>query len=160
MHVAWCLNKAYKIICLNSTTKKQLIDIGVLWENFDKYEELQALPNFTYINNADYADYPDLYNQIDTFISASFLEGGPVPLLESMLANFFPVVSNTGFCTDIIKHGENGFLFDPNTNHDEVINLIRQADTIETNTRETVLQYSWENCSKKIDALFTESLNL
>ena len=214
-HISWCLNKAHKVICLNSITKTQLIEIGiredkievihiasspkkfyahkrnsgavgfccayserknpkliyniikhmpekhfyiigVLWEQFDKYKELSSFTNFTYINNADYADYPNLYNKIDTFISASFLEGGPVPLLEAMLSNCFPIASKTGFCNDIINHGINGFLFDTNTNYQEVITLINQADSIQTNIRETVLAYSWENCSQKIDGLFLE----
>jgi glycosyltransferase involved in cell wall biosynthesis len=212
-HICWCLNKADKVICLNSTTKKQLIEIGVkpikievihiasspnmfyehernsgavgfccayserknpelifniiknmpekqfyiigvLWENFEKFIDLTNLSNFTYINNADYSEYPNLYNKIDTFISASFLEGGPVPLLEAMFSNCFPIASKTGFCEDIIKHGSNGFLFETNARAEEVIQLIKQADNINTNTRESVLPYSWENCSKRIDELF------
>ena len=139
---------------IKNMPEKHFYIIGVLWENFDKYNELNSFKNFTYINNADYAEYPNLYNKIDTFISASFLEGGPVPLLEAMLSNCFPIVSKTGFCNDIIDHGVNGFLFDPHTNYKEVIKLIKQADLIHTNTRETVLEYSWENCSQKIDGLF------
>ena len=212
-HVAYCLKKAHRVICLNSTTKKELIAIGieaekievihiasnpdtfyshernsgsvgfccaysdrknpelifniiknmpekhfyiigVLWEKFDKFDTLISLKNFTYIKDANYEEYPNLYNKIDTFISASFLEGGPVPLLEAMLSNCFPIASKTGFCNDIIKHGENGFLFDPNTDSAEVIDLIKQADLIKTDTRATVLEHSWENCSKKIDNLF------
>lgn len=139
---------------IKNMPEKNFYIIGVLWENFDKYEELSSLANFTYINNADYAEYPKLYNKIDTFISASFLEGGPVPLLEAMLSNCFPIASKTGFCNDIIDHGVNGFLFDAHTNYEEVIEFIRQADLIQTNTRETVLEHSWGNCSQKIDSLF------
>lgn len=215
-HIAWCLNKADKVICLNSTTEKQLIEIGVnkskieiihiascpdtfyahtrnkgavgfccafsqrknpelifniiknmpekqfyligvLWENFDKFKELNSLSNFTYINNADYSEYPKLYNEIDTFISASFLEGGPVPLLEAMFSNCFPISSKTGFCTDIIEHGVNGFLFEAKTSATEVIELIKKADQMTTDTRKTVMPYSWKNCSLKIDELFLNS---
>lgn len=215
-HSAWCLNKADKVICLNTTTKKTLIEIGVEknkievmhiasdpeffykhernsgsvgfccafyerknpnlifniikempekhfyligkdWDEFDQYDELISLGNLTYINNADYSEYPELYNKIDTFITASFLEGGPVPLLEAMLSNCFPIASTTGFCTDIINHGENGFLFDPTTSAANVIELINKADQIKTDTRESVLEYSWKNCSLKIDSLFLNS---
>lgn len=216
-HIAWCLNLAHKVICLNSTTKQQLIAIGVKeslievlhiasspetfyfhernagavgfcsaysqrknpelvfeiiknmpekhfyiigvgWDKFDKYDALIKLPNFSYLEDEDYAEYPKLYNQIDTFISPSFLEGGPVPLLEAMFSNCFPIASNTGFCGDIIKHGENGFLFDPHTaDAAEVIDYIRKADKLKTNVRETVMPYSWQNCSLKLDALFQEN---
>ena len=54
--------------------------------------------------------YPDLYSKMDVFVSPSILEGGPVPILESMMSNCVPVASKTGFCPDIINHGQNGFL--------------------------------------------------
>lgn len=212
-HISWCLNKADKVICLNSEVKKELISIGIQpdklevihiasdpdffyhhernrgavgfcsnfgarknphltyqiiknmpekhfymigrnWEHFEKYEELSKLPNFTYFNNEEYSKYPDLYAKIDTFISPSILEGGPVPILEAMLSNCVPIASKTGFCQDIIEHGKNGFLFNIDAKYDEVISLIEQADALQTDIRKTALAYSWENCSKKIDTLF------
>lgn len=128
--------------------------IGRNWEKFDKFKELNALPNFTYHNDKDYSEYPSLYNKIDVFISPSSLEGGPVPVLEAMLSNCVPVVSKTGFCPDIIRHGENGFLFDTDASFQEVAELIEKAYSLKNNVRETALPYSWENCSKKLDQLF------
>ena len=131
--------------------------IGRYWENYDKFDELEKLPNFHYYNNKPYEDYPSLYDKIDVFISPSTLEGGPVPVIEAMLSNCVPVASKTGFCPDIIKHGENGFLFEINANYKEVIALIEQADRLKTDIRKTALPYSWENCSQKIDTLFLGS---
>jgi len=212
-HVIWCLNKADKVICLNSTVQKELIEaglkpektalihiasdpnffyahdrktgsvgfcsafgdrknpemvfnlikhmperhfymIGRYWDQYEKYEELMALSNFTYFDNEDYAKYPDLYTKIDIFISPSTLEGGPVPVLEAMLSNCFPIASKTGFCPDIIDHGTNGFLFDLDASYTEVMELIKQADSKDIDVRATALPYSWENCSKKLDDLF------
>ena len=212
-HIIWCLNKADKIICLNSDVKKQLINDGLIahkievihiasdpdffypherttgsigfcsaygerknpemvyqliknlpdrnfyligknWEEFEKFEELSKLKNLTYFNNEDYKKYPDLYNKIDIFISPSTLEGGPVPLLEAMLANCFPIATKTGFCPDIIEHGKNGYLFEIDANYKTVIELINKADTHSNNVRDTVLDHSWQNCSLKIDNLF------
>lgn len=214
-HIAWCLNLADKVICLNSQVKEDLIGIGIKpeklevihiasdpeffysherkngdvgfcsnfgerknpelvfqiiknmpqkhfhifgknWENFDKFPQLEKLKNFTYHNNRDYSEFPELYSKIDTFVSPSILEGGPVPILESMLSNCVPVASKTGFCPDIIKHGENGFLFDIDASYKDVIPLIEDADTIKIDIRETALEYSWENCAKKIDQLFLD----
>jgi len=132
--------------------------IGRNWENFDEYNELVEMNNFTYHNNEDYSKYPDLYNKIDIFISPSILEGGPVPVLEAMLSNCVPIASKTGFCPDLIQHGKNGFLFDIDANHEKVIELIKQADTLTNNVRETVLEHSWENCAKKIDELFLKTI--
>ncbi|MDT7833088.1 glycosyltransferase family 4 protein [Flavobacteriaceae bacterium S356] len=213
-HVIWCLNKADKVICLNSNVQKELIAaglqadktelihiasnpdffyphdrktgsvgfcsafgdrknpemvfnlvkhmpdrhfymIGRYWDQYEKYEELIALPNFTYFDNEEYEKYPDLYNKIDIFISPSTLEGGPVPVLEAMLSNCFPIASKTGFCPDIIDHGKNGFLFDIDASYKEVMTLIDEADTKDIDVRATALPYSWENCSKKLDTLFS-----
>lgn len=214
-HVIWCLNKADKVICLNSSVQKELIEaglradktelihiasnpdffyaherktgsvgfcsafgdrknpemvyqlvknmperqfymIGRYWEHYEKYNELISLPNYTYFNNKDYTTYPDLYNKIDLFISPSTLEGGPVPVLEAMLSNCFPITSKTGFCPDIIKHGVNGFLFDIDADYTTVMRLINLADSENSDIRDTALEYSWERCSKKIDQLFLE----
>ena len=78
----------------------------------------------------------------------------PVPVLEAMMSNCVPVASKTGFCPDIIDHGNNGYLFETDASYSDVIPLIEEAFTNKNNIRETVLQYTWQNCSKKIDDLF------
>jgi len=212
-HVIWCLNKADKVICLNSSVQKELIEaglkaektelmhiasnpdffypherktgsigfcsaygdrknpemvynlvkhmpkrqfymIGRYWDQYEKYDDLMSFSNFTYFENEEYEKYPNLYNQIDIFISPSTLEGGPVPVLEAMLSNCFPIASKTGFCPDVIQHGENGFLFDIDADYTEVMKLINQADSKTVDVRATAMEYSWENCSKRIDQLF------
>jgi len=214
-HVIWCLNKADKVICLNSKVQKKLIAagldakktalihiasdpdffytheretgavgfcsafgerknpemvyqlvknmpgrkfylIGRYWENYERYDEMKNMANFTYYNNESYDTYPDLYNNIDIFISPSKLEGGPVPVLEAMLSNCFPIASKTGFCPDVISDGYNGFLFDVDSDYSEVIRLIKLADFKTIDVRQTALEHSWKNCSQKIDKLFLE----
>ena len=130
--------------------------IGRYWHQYEKFDELIELPNFTYFDNEAYEKYPDLYNKIDIFISPSTLEGGPVPILEAMLSNCFPIASKTGFCPDVIHHGENGFLFDIDADYREVMKLINEADSKTIDVRATAMDYSWENCSKKIDELFID----
>ena len=214
-HVIWCLNKADKVICLNSKVQRELIAaglnahktelihiasdpnffyaherktgavgfcsafgerknpemvyqlvknmperkfylIGRYWEKYEKYEEMKKMTNFIYYNNEPYETYPDLYTKIDIFISPSTLEGGPVPVLEAMLSNCFPIASKTGFCPDVISDGYNGFLFDVDADYQEVIRLIKLADKKTINVRKTALEHSWKNCSEKIDRLFQE----
>ena len=214
-HVIWCLNKADKVICLNSKVQRELIAagldakktslihiasdpdffykherktgdvgfcsafgerknpdlvyqlvknmperkfhlIGRYWENYERYDEMKNMDNFNYYNNESYDIYPDLYSKIDIFISPSILEGGPVPVLEAMLSNCFPIASKTGFCPDVISDGKNGFLFDIDAEYSEVIKLIKLADSKTIDVRQTALEYSWKNCSQKIDKLFQE----
>ena len=73
-----------------------------------------------------------------------------------MLSNCFPIASKTGFCPDIISDGKNGFLFDIDADYTEVIRLIKLADKKTIDVRKTALEYSWKNCSEKIDRLFQE----
>ncbi len=130
--------------------------MGRYWEHYEKYDEMKNMANFTYYNNEPYETYPDLYNKIDIFISPSTLEGGPVPVLEAMLSNCFPIASKTGFCPDVISDGNNGFLFDVDADYSEVIRLIKLADSKTIDVRQTALEHSWKNCSQKIDRLFLE----
>ena len=89
---------------------------------------------------------------MNVFLSTSNLEGGPIPLIEAMMSNCIPVTSNVGFCPDIIKHGENGFLFDiSNTNAKEISKLIIKAFNLtELNIRDTVLNYNWDSFSRNV----------
>jgi glycosyltransferase involved in cell wall biosynthesis len=73
-----------------------------------------------------------------------------------MLCNVVPVASNTGFCPDLIKHGENGFLFDSTDPAEKVIDLINKAYQLKNSVREAALPHSWENYGKKIFSLFQE----
>ena len=88
------------------------------------------------------------------FLSTSMLEDGPIPLLETMLCNMVPVASKTGYCTDIIKHRENGFLFDIDASAIKVMPLIEKAYKISANTRESVIDFTWEKDAEKIDKSF------
>ncbi len=129
--------------------------VGRHWDQYPRFKEIKNLENFTYYENMDYEEYPRLYREMDVFVSPSFLEGGPVPLLEAMLSNIVPVASKTGFCPDIVKHGENGFLFDPEKDsHESVRELIEKALKLEGDVRQGVTEHSWEGYGKKITELF------
>jgi glycosyltransferase involved in cell wall biosynthesis len=133
---------------------RSFIMIGREWNLYKDFINFKALPNLVYYENPPYEKYVEIYRQCDVFLSTSKLEGGPVPLLETMLCNMVPVVSKTGFCVDIVKHGENGFLFDIEATADEVVPLIEKAYEFKGNTRNSVIEFTWEKYAKKIDALF------
>lgn len=126
--------------------------IGKNWPKYPRFHELAKSPNFVYVE-APYRDYPTYYAQMDVFVSPAKLEGGPIPLIESMMCNVVPVASRTGFAPDIISHGENGFLFDTDAPDEEICQLIEQAYRLETDIRETVVHFSWKNFARDIQAL-------
>jgi glycosyltransferase involved in cell wall biosynthesis len=128
---------------------RQFVLVGRKWHQYALFEEMKALPNFTYKSSA-YHDYPDIYSSFDVFLSMSKLEGGPIPLVEAMMSNAVPVASRTGFAPDLIKHGDNGYIFDLDASPVEIAQLIEAAFALHTNVRETVECYHWDNFSSEI----------
>ena len=126
--------------------------VGRRWERYSGFADLRACPNFEYVE-ADYRDYPALYAQMDVFASVATLEGGPIPLIEAMMCNVVPVASRTGFAPEVIRHGENGFLFDTDAPIEVVCGLIDQAMALSGDIRATVLHCSWEAFSAKMVTL-------
>ncbi|MEM7559940.1 MAG: glycosyltransferase family 4 protein, partial [Planctomycetota bacterium] len=132
----------------------EFVLMGRKWEQFEHFDELIALPNFEY-RQGSYAEYPAFYRDLDVFVSVSQLEGGPIPLLESMLSNVVPVATDTGFAPDVIDHGKNGFLFNANNGStEEMVQLVRQALELQADIRQTALPYSWDCYAEQHIELF------
>jgi glycosyltransferase involved in cell wall biosynthesis len=131
---------------------RNFVLLGRHWNRYAGFEELLALPNFSYLTRP-YRDYPRIYSTFDVFLSISSLEGGPIPLVEAMMCNAVPVSSRTGFAPDLIEHGHNGFLFDVEDGAERVSTLIEQAFALETDVRKTVEQYSWDRFSAAVIGL-------
>jgi glycosyltransferase involved in cell wall biosynthesis len=129
--------------------QRQFLLLGRKWNQYALFEEMKALPNFTYLSPR-YGEYPELYATFDVFLSMSTLEGGPIPLVEAMMSNAVPVASRTGFAPDLIRHGENGFIFDIDASAKQIAGLIEKAFALEANVRATVEQYDWDNFSAEI----------
>jgi glycosyltransferase involved in cell wall biosynthesis len=133
---------------------RNFVLLGRHWNRYAQFEELLALPNFTYLT-LSYREYPRVYSTFDVFLSISSLEGGPIPLIEAMMCNAVPVASNTGFAPDVIEHGRNGFLFEIEDGPHRVSRLIEQAFALDVDVRKTVEQYSWDRFSAEIVRLAT-----
>ncbi len=131
---------------------REFILIGRGWEEYEKFVEMEQLSNFSYVH-IPYSEYPKYYAQMDVFVSPAKLEGGPIPLVESMMSNVVPVASSTGFAPDIINHGENGLIFDVNSPYEVICELIDRAFELTTNIRETVEHLSWENYSLEVQKI-------
>ncbi len=131
---------------------RNFVLLGRNWEQYARFEDLKAAPNFTYIT-APYRDYPTIYAGFDVLLSMSRLEGGPIPLLEAMMENVVPVASDTGFAPDLIRHGENGYLFDIDAGAAEIAELIEQAFRLRTDVRSTVIAYDWDGFARRIAEL-------
>lgn len=100
-------------------------------------------------NNVDFVgfitkieDKIKIYSDSKIFISCSKGEGFPVSLLEAMSCGCVPVVSNVGDIVDVIRQGENGFIFNDTDDEKELAillqNLLENNELIENTRREAV----------------------
>jgi glycosyltransferase involved in cell wall biosynthesis len=133
----------------------QFVLLGKDWEQWDGFAALRACPNFEYLT-LPYADYPAQYRRMDCFLSTSTLEGGPIPLIETMMCNRVPVVSDTGFARDLIRHGENGYLFPVDAAPEQVAGLLRQALANPSDIAATVSHLTWQAMAAELHRHVTE----
>jgi glycosyltransferase involved in cell wall biosynthesis len=124
---------------------------GILWSNWARYDEMIKLKNLR-IYEVPYADYPHYYTMMDVFLSVSEKEGGPIPLLEAMMANVYPVVSRTGFAPDIIRSEAEGLIFDLESlkSAEGVVQLVEKGLNIQNDVRKRAVEFSWENFAKNV----------
>jgi len=140
---------------VKSLPNRNFILLGRDWKRYPLFSELIESPNFSYVE-APYSEYPRHYEKVSVFVSASILEGGPIPLIEAMMSNIVPVASRTGFAPDVIEHGRNGFLFDVGSPVEIVCDLIEKAFALEADIRASVEHLSWKNFSLQMNAVLSE----
>jgi glycosyltransferase involved in cell wall biosynthesis len=124
---------------------------GLLWSNYERYSELVNLPNLEIVETT-YDEYAKYFGNIDVYVSLSRLEGGPIPLIEALMANAIPVVTRTGFCEEIIQHEENGLLLNIECSSDEISESIRQAVKMENNVSAGTEGLSWASFGASISS--------
>ena len=128
--------------------------LGRGWREAPLFADLDALPNFTYLEDA-YENYPAFYDGIDIFVSTSTLEGGPTPLIEAMMANCVPVASRTGYAPDVIDDGRNGFLVDVGAPGAVYAERVEAAFAVapDVDIRATVDHLTWDAFAAKVLAI-------
>jgi glycosyltransferase involved in cell wall biosynthesis len=123
------------------------IVMGRGWGNFIKQEKLLNTPNFTYVqfNKKNRSKY---FSKAKIFLSLSNLEGGPVPLIESMALGVIPISTSTGFAPEFIKDGTNGYLLPLNPDPDFVVSKIVSVDKLSENPEFSVALLTWDRIAR------------
>jgi glycosyltransferase involved in cell wall biosynthesis len=86
----------------------------------------------------------------DIFLSTSEFEGGPRTLIEAMSCHVVPVVTDIdGYCREVIRQGENGFLV-PVGDVEAFVDRIS-----ELSKNRWKLQLMTERCRSSVDPIFT-----
>jgi glycosyltransferase involved in cell wall biosynthesis len=132
---------------INACPDLKFTIIGKDWPEY-----ITSRANVDYKNNLEYEKYQDEYEKCDVFLSCATLEGGgPGGLIEAMLSNIVPVVSDTGNARQYIVDGYNGFIFPTDANSDVVAEMIRKAyeanpqDSLPYNDIwQTAQHYTWD----------------
>jgi glycosyltransferase involved in cell wall biosynthesis len=127
----------------------QFMLVGRGWKASPVSATLARLDNLE-IFERPYADYPELYQLMDVFVSPSSLEGGPIPLLEAMMSNVYPVATRTGFAPDVINDGVNGLLCDVGSSAQELAELVARAGDSDAEIRSSVLRLDWPRFARCI----------
>jgi glycosyltransferase involved in cell wall biosynthesis len=125
--------------------------LGRGWAEYPRSSELLQLRNLTYLE-VDYEEYPYWYGQMSVYVSTSYVEGGPIPLIETMMSNVVPVVSNTGFAKDVIRHGENGYIFEVDDPIERICEYICAALVSDFNVAESVSDLDWSGFTHRFAA--------
>ncbi len=108
-------------------------------------------------------ELPFLYRSSDVFVTASTFETQGLVILEAMASGRIPIGANSLAIPELIKEGENGFLFEPFNTKEcaEKINYAlnlnkREKRRIEANARKTAMNHSIKKSTKKLRALYRE----
>lgn len=67
---------------------------------------------YRHVHAKKFREIPRLYHTLDAYLITSRQEGGPKAVLESMASGVPLVTTRVGQAMDIVRHGQNGLMFD------------------------------------------------
>ncbi|MFN6992478.1 MAG: glycosyltransferase family 4 protein, partial [Fervidobacterium sp.] len=93
-------------------------------------------------------DAPELMADFDVFLLTSDSEGFPLVLLEALYHGIIPIMTKNGAQVDVIRNGENGFLYETEEEAEELIRAIldgkQEIERLRQRVLKTAEQYSFE----------------
>lgn len=126
---------------------------GKKWTEWKGFRDLVRQPNFEYCDIPHY-EYPEWYRRFKIFLSTSSLEGGPMPLLETMNSGCIPVVSDTGFARDVLGVELKKLIFPVDASCFEVCNKLEMAAESKCDVRTISGQYTWDRFCSRLNDIF------
>lgn len=132
---------------ISELTDWKFLILGRGWQKFLKNSGLSEKPNLEY-HHFDKKSRNVLMSRASVFLSLSNLEGGPIPLLESIQMGLIPIATDTGFARDFIKNQHNGFLLSNPPTTREVRNAIISLAKIKSISNDSVKQLNWDRLAE------------
>jgi glycogen synthase len=100
-------------------------DMGIYRNAIERTLSEQERKRIFFLGPTNREELTALYCRSDIFCIPSLFENAPYSLLEAMAAKLPIVGARCGGIPELISHGENGLLFDPE-NADDLVNCINQ----------------------------------
>jgi len=93
-----------------------------------------------------------IYGITDFIVLLSRYDPFSLVALEAMASGAIPILSPTTGASEIVRHGENGYIIVDEGGFIELLETIDKIDleSIRRKARETALQYSWANIASKL----------
>ena len=124
----------------------KFIILGRGWEKFLKDNNLDSNPNIEYqFFNKSARNIA--MSRATLFLSLSKLEGGPIPLIESMRMGVIPIATDTGFARDVIALGKNGVVIPNPPTAAQVHQAILAAIDLTDSPQDSVQHLTWDRIS-------------
>jgi len=101
------------------------------------------------------------YNTGRIYVVASEYEGTPNPALEAASCGCVVVSTNVGNMPELIKHGENGFLCQRNTQnlYNHIVKANNNNEKMSDNMSKTIQDWNWKKRSKQFYSLFRKLID-
>jgi glycosyltransferase involved in cell wall biosynthesis len=129
--------------------------IGRGWAGSREYEELLPRKNFAY-TEFEFESYPPLLAKHKVFCTLSDLEGGPVPLLESLVIGLSVVATDTGTANDLIPPPCRKFILPINPTIEMISQSILGALKVDKSGFESKKEYFYDGFVDFIDSKLIE----
>ncbi len=147
-------NNAHFVICGEGTKKKELQET---------VEQSGFANRFTFVGFIDHQkELPQMYQLATVFVTASPIETQGIVVLEAMASGLPVVAANAGALPELVKHGQNGYVFEPENAADmaEKIEAIltdpAKANKMHEKSLELVQVHEMSNCFDKFEQIYKD----
>jgi glycosyltransferase involved in cell wall biosynthesis len=125
----------------------KFIILGRGWSDFLKESKIDDCPNVDYRYFSKETRNIAM-SEASVFLSLSKLEGGPIPLIESMSMDIYPVATDTGFASDLITQGVDGFVLENPPAIEEVCKAIVATEGLVSKPSAAVSHLNWDRIAE------------
>ena len=123
--------------------------------------------HFRFIGYQPHESIPNYLAAADFVILPSLWEAFGISMIETLSVGKPLIASNVGAIPEVIKHGQNGFLFQSNNSQhlaEAILNFLdadaNYVETISANALKTAYEFDWSQIGPKIEKTYQETINL